>query len=99
MDVLYLPFSHGKQAVQFLSNLNWLLDNNPTHEQYQARLDAFTDFCERVTELFDKLTEIENRDLLYDAYNYLWGIKVRVLFHFVPYNSIRNYTTLEMFCN
>lgn len=76
VDLMYLPYDHGKRAKNALALFQWLCGNTATHVDYTSKLTEFKQFCDDVMQLFDeKVTEIEHRDLAYDLYAYLWGIK------------------------
>ena len=76
VDLMYLPYHHGKRAKDALVLFQWLCGNTATHVDFTSKLTEFKQFCDDVMQLFDeKVTEIEHRDLAYDLYAYLWGIK------------------------
>ena len=75
VDVFYLPYSHGPQAQHFIRSFEFLLQNPRQDPEWPRVVAEIRAFCKRVITMFEKLTEIENRELLYDLYKYAWGVK------------------------
>lgn len=72
-DLFYVFFEHGERAKQVLDDARWMLASEP-----QSWADAFTrleETSQMLSRLFHKLTELENRDLLYSVYSYVWEIE------------------------
>jgi beta-N-acetylglucosaminidase len=50
-------------------------------EPRQQQLDQFESVCHRVGHVFECITELDDRDLCYSLYQYMWGIKEECLLH------------------
>uniref|UniRef100_S4RLI9 protein O-GlcNAcase n=1 Tax=Petromyzon marinus TaxID=7757 RepID=S4RLI9_PETMA len=88
-DLFYLPYEHGPRAAQLLREFHWLKVNSSAvgcsrsvaepnkerEEDWRARALAFEELCNRVTQMFTRLSSIANRSVLYDLYPYIWDIK------------------------
>ncbi|XP_061412140.1 protein O-GlcNAcase-like isoform X2 [Lethenteron reissneri] len=88
-DLFYLPYEHGPRAAQLLREFHWLKVNSSAvgcsrsvaepnkerEEEWRARALAFEELCNRVTQMFTRLSSIANRSVLYDLYPYIWDIK------------------------
>lgn len=78
IDLLYQPFRAGPQSSDILATARGLLEETwPNPEvggwrEGQARIRAFHD---RVVALFDRMTELENRDLFYTFQPHLWEVR------------------------
>ena len=87
VDLFFLPFEHGPQGIMLLTEFQWLknhghiLANNPkisdVHDikEWKERAIKFEQMTAAIGKLFNKLTYIKNRSLLYDFYPYVWDIK------------------------
>lgn len=72
-DVFYLPHEFGVQADAFLEDVRSLLaDERGNASTALARFDQTS---RRLGLLFDKTVQIQNRELLYALYRYLWELK------------------------
>jgi beta-N-acetylglucosaminidase len=71
-DLFYLPFEHGERAKVVLEAAKKLLT---TSEISTGELEPLASTARAVGKLFEKLTELDNRDLLYSLYNYVWEIR------------------------
>jgi protein O-GlcNAcase / histone acetyltransferase len=71
-DLFYLPFEHGERAKIVLETAKKLL---ATREISTGELELLATTALKVGRLFEKLTELDNRDLLYSLYNYVWEIR------------------------
>lgn len=71
-DLFYLPFEHGERAKIVLEVAKKLL---ATREISTGELELLATTALKVGRLFEKLTELDNRDLLYSLYNYVWEIR------------------------
>nr|SVE74972.1 EOG090X01OH [Daphnia dolichocephala] len=89
-DVFYLPFEHGPQGMQLLQEFNWLKLNahvvasNPSKpasavcpevKEWHQRADKFDSMSRALNKLFTRLTYINNRELLYELYPYVWDMR------------------------
>jgi hypothetical protein len=78
IDLLYQPFRAGPQSSEIVATARALLTEAwpnttlRTWREGQARVRAFHD---RVVALFDRMTELENRDLFYTFQPYLWEVR------------------------
>ncbi|KAM6940409.1 protein O-GlcNAcase [Xenentodon cancila] len=81
-DLFYLPYEHGATARTMLQELDWL----KTHSQaaaahtdetaeWHSRAQQFDNMCEAVVQMFNRLSNVPNRSILYDLYNYICDIK------------------------
>ncbi|XP_013414451.1 protein O-GlcNAcase isoform X2 [Lingula anatina] len=88
VDLFYLPFEHGQQAVHLLTEFHWLKANSgcmteskkknghsPLVEEWETRSKKFNETVEAVKVLAEKLFKIPNRSLLYDLYPYMWDMR------------------------
>lgn len=78
VDLFYLPYEHGPRAQALLQNLDSL------HAEAQAGADStvfkslsqdFGGMAVAVGGLFERLTEITQRELCYAIYPYMWDVK------------------------
>uniref|UniRef100_A0A8C6KNK7 Protein O-GlcNAcase n=1 Tax=Nothobranchius furzeri TaxID=105023 RepID=A0A8C6KNK7_NOTFU len=86
-ELFYLPYEHGPKAMQMLKEFNWLRANssvvsvnckrkdNEKVEEWQTRAHKFEEMCCSVIHMFTRLSNIDNRTILYDLYPYIWDIK------------------------
>ena len=72
-DLFYLFFEHGKQARDMLNKVQELFDREA--ENWDRNFAEFQELSQTLTNLFHKLTELKNRDLLYSLYAYAWEIE------------------------
>ena len=79
VDLFKGPFQPGQMTAEFLRMLDRLLASHPLlWMKEEALLEAYEHilkFALRVIELFEVLTAIANRDLLYSLYPYAWEVK------------------------
>lgn len=89
--LFYLPFEHGPKGMQLLHEFNWLKINShlaagggssgagPDHHhqvrEWQKRADRFDGMSRALNRLFTRLTYINNRELLYELYPYVWDMR------------------------
>jgi flagellar biosynthesis/type III secretory pathway chaperone len=71
-DLFYLPFEHGEKAKRILDTAKKLLSARTIANEELQFLETT---ARAVGRLFEKLTELDNRDLLYSLYNYVWEIR------------------------
>jgi protein O-GlcNAcase/histone acetyltransferase len=78
IDLLYQPFKAGPQSTAIVAAARKLLNEArpetraPAWRDGQARVRAFHD---RVVALFDRMTELENRELFYTFQPHLWEVR------------------------
>jgi protein O-GlcNAcase/histone acetyltransferase len=78
IDLLYQPFRAGPQSAAIVATARALLNeirpdtSAPAWRDGQARVRAYHD---RVAALFDRMTELENRDLFYTFQPHLWEVR------------------------
>nr|CAG4641483.1 EOG090X01OH [Eurycercus lamellatus] len=88
--VFYLPFEHGPQGMQLLQEFNWLKLNShlvagipskqpsaqsPEVKEWHQRAEKFDGMSRSLNRLFTRLTYINNRELLYELYPYVWDMR------------------------
>jgi beta-N-acetylglucosaminidase len=71
-DLFYSPFEHGERAKVILESARNLLKANAISNEELGLLEMT---ARTVGRLFEKLTELDNRDLLYSLYGYVWEIR------------------------
>nr|CAD7457522.1 unnamed protein product [Timema tahoe] len=90
-DLFYLPFEHGGQGIQLLQEFNWLKSNahlvtqankkgkesptEPEVTEWFERATRLEEISKAVNLLFQHLTFVPNRELLYDLYPYMWDMR------------------------
>ncbi|XP_056135597.1 protein O-GlcNAcase [Lampris incognitus] len=81
-DLFYLPYEHGPTARTMLQELDWLQNNSwaATAEtdktaEWHSRAQQFDEMCDAVVQMFNRLSNAPNRNILYDLYNYICDIK------------------------
>lgn len=72
-DFFYLPFDHGPRAAALLEDARALLEAPPA--SWGTRLDRLRDTVASVERLAVKITELDNRDLLYSLHGYMWELR------------------------
>jgi protein O-GlcNAcase/histone acetyltransferase len=78
VDLLYQPFRAGPQSTAIVAKARDLLKQArpdttaPAWREGQAQVRAYHD---RVAALFDRMTELENRDLFYTFQPHLWEVR------------------------
>ncbi|UCH27471.1 MAG: hypothetical protein JSV66_07500 [Trueperaceae bacterium] len=75
MFELSCPFTLGEYARSFLDEARLLLSSSLTEDRWKQGLQRLEKAARDVTTLFEKLKEIENRDLLYTLYSYVWEVR------------------------
>ncbi len=86
-ELFYQPFACGPEVEAQLATGRRLLKQrrpNVRDPEWQAGHDAMVDFRDRIRELFERMTELENRDLFYAFHPYLWEAREEVT-HLVTY--------------
>ncbi|KAM6941379.1 protein O-GlcNAcase [Lycodopsis pacificus] len=81
-DLFHLPYEHGPAARAMLQELDWLKKHSraaaaETDEtaEWRSRAQQFDGMCEAVVQMFNRLSNVPNRSILYDLYNYICDIK------------------------
>ncbi|XP_017540402.1 protein O-GlcNAcase [Pygocentrus nattereri] len=86
-ELFYLPYEHGPTALAMLRELHWLRGNshaavfgptapeNEKTKEWRERAEHFDDMCAAVVRMFNRLSNVPNRTILYDLYNYICDIK------------------------
>nr|CAG4647690.1 EOG090X01OH [Moina brachiata]SVE92862.1 EOG090X01OH [Moina brachiata] len=89
-DISYLPFEHGPLGMQLLQEFSWLKCNahliankdkkenaadRPEVMEWHERAEKFDGMSKAMNRLFTRLTYINNRELLYDLYPYVWDMR------------------------
>jgi protein O-GlcNAcase/histone acetyltransferase len=72
-DLLYLPSRLGDRAQAYLADLTLLLRTSP--EQWGEAQARFEQTSRDIAGLYDRLTELQDRDLLYALYPQVWELK------------------------
>jgi hypothetical protein len=80
----FLPNKHGPIAVQYLELVSSVLANPSAS---QGLYQQFMEISEAIEQLYEKMTQIDCRDLLYALYPYLWQVKEEVIL-FKKYASL-----------
>jgi len=75
-DLFYLPFDQGERAGELLRLAEELLSRPPAN--WGERYERLRGVAREVAELFERLTHLENRELLYTLYRYLWDVRNEV---------------------
>ncbi len=75
-DLYYLPTEQGERAQQFLDDLRALVRTPPN--SWGEALARCEQTGREIAALYDKITELSNRDLCYALYAHLWEIKETV---------------------
>jgi protein O-GlcNAcase / histone acetyltransferase len=78
-SLFYLPFSHGSSARDMISDFDALLRSADRHEIAREQCDAIIAACDKVSLLFERMTELDRRELCYSLYTYLWEVKEECL--------------------
>ena len=111
VDLFFLPFEHGPQGIQLLTEFQWLKshghlmskstlkkETTSDHDikEWKERASKFGDMTKSVGRLFNRMTFIKNRSLLYDFYPYIWDIKgvIELLNSYVKW--LRKYQIYQM---
>ncbi|KAM9769956.1 LOW QUALITY PROTEIN: protein O-GlcNAcase [Menidia menidia] len=78
-DLFHLPYEHGPAATAMLRELDWLRTSGPPageqEAEWRSRAQQFDGMCEGVVQMFNRLSNIPNRRVLYDLYDYICDIK------------------------
>ncbi len=72
-DILHLPTEHGELADRYLADLRAVLCTPPNGwGELAARTEETT---RQIVAIYDKVTELADRQLMYALYNHCWEIK------------------------
>ena len=77
-DLLYTPFENGKRAKRILKDAAFCLLYSP--KIWKGEFKRLKKDAQDINHLFDKLTELDNRDLLYSLYSYVWEVRHELLY-------------------
>jgi protein O-GlcNAcase/histone acetyltransferase len=77
-DLLYTPFDIGQRAKRMLRDIRFCL-SHPAN-RWGKRLTGLARDVNDCQRLFDKLTELDNRNLLYSLYSYMWEVRHELLY-------------------
>jgi protein O-GlcNAcase/histone acetyltransferase len=86
-ELFYQPFRCGAEVEGLLEVARRMLGRkrpDVRDPDWQAGHDALVDFRDRVRDLFNRMTELENRDLFYAFHPYLWEAREEIT-HLVTY--------------
>lgn len=72
-DCLYLPYESGPVASRLVADLDFLLQT--PSRQWGAVEPRFVKTCNQINAVFDKMTALKNRELLYSLYRHVWELK------------------------
>eukprot|EP01121_Diplochlamys_sp_Union-15-3_P022428 TRINITY_DN9547_c0_g1_i1.p1 TRINITY_DN9547_c0_g1~~TRINITY_DN9547_c0_g1_i1.p1 ORF type:complete len:585 (+),score=64.08 TRINITY_DN9547_c0_g1_i1:94-1848(+) len=76
IDLFYLPHSNGKRAKTFLNTAASVLSSiNSNIEDITPNIKNLQQQCASIARLFTNITYLEDRDICYDLYKYLWDVK------------------------
>ncbi|XP_067286968.1 protein O-GlcNAcase isoform X2 [Pseudorasbora parva] len=81
-ELFYLPYEHGPAGLIMLQDLHWLrshcsaaADESEQGKEWRRRAEKFDEMCGAVVQMFNRLSNVPNRIILYDLYNYICDIK------------------------
>jgi protein O-GlcNAcase/histone acetyltransferase len=86
-ELFYQPFHCGPQVEGLLQTARWLMSEKRPDVRspgWQEGHDALVQFRDRIRDLFNRMTELENRDLFYAFHPYLWEAREETT-HLVTY--------------
>lgn len=72
-DCLHLPFAHGARAQAWYADFQFLLATPPAG--WGEHFPRFVAGCQEIERLFERLTRLEDRDLLHALYRPIWELK------------------------
>lgn len=87
-DLFYLPFEHGSRGSKLLNEFNWLKANasvllgvrkktdppKPEIVEWEERAEKFSNLCQSVQNLSNKLSRCANKEICYDLFSYVWDM-------------------------
>lgn len=86
-ELFYQPFHCGPEVEGLLQTARRLMSEkrpDVRSESWHEGHDALVEFRDRIRELFNRMTELENRDLFYAFHPYLWEAREETT-HLVTY--------------
>ncbi len=86
-DLFYLFFEHGNSVKTLLLDVRMMLSSEP--QSWGNAFFRLEQTSQTISRLFRKLTELENRDLLYSVYNYVWEIEHEIRYLYAYLNWIQ----------
>ncbi len=75
-DCFYLPTQPGERAKAFLDDFHFLLRVPPKRWGVVGR--RFETTCAELIGLFDKMSALKNRELLYALYHFVWELREEI---------------------
>jgi len=72
-DCFHLPFSAGEIIERWISGIQGLFQTPPS--LWGRDLTRSIEICDRVQDLFQRMTALENRELLHSLYRHGWELK------------------------
>lgn len=72
-DCYYLPFEDGESAIRLQQIVDRLIHEPP--EAWGSDFDTFLDYHERISTIFETLTELKDRDLFYAWSRRIWELR------------------------
>jgi protein O-GlcNAcase/histone acetyltransferase len=72
-DCLYLPHLHGDQARRWLEDFQTLIEQPPA--RWGRAEPRFLKVCEQLEALYEKMTTLDDRQLLHTFYRFIWELK------------------------
>lgn len=94
-DLHYLPFEFGERALEVLAVARELTSSQP--EAWDVQHQRLASIANEVEELFAAITHLENRELLYTLYQYVWESRteLRVLVDYLGWLRSKPAATAE----
>lgn len=77
-DLCHQPFAFGAEAEALIASLARVLEPqrpDPSDPEFRVALAAVIDLHARTADLFDRMTELANRDLFHAFQPYLWEVR------------------------
>lgn len=75
VDLFYLPFEYGRQTVDLLNELDWII-SNIGHREWTERQGQMIERLIAICRSFDHICDIPNRAIFAEIYPYLWATKI-----------------------
>ena len=75
-DCFYLPAQPGARAKSFFDDFQFLLRATPKRRGLASR--RFETSCAELIGLFDKMSALKNRELLYALYHLVWELREEI---------------------
>jgi protein O-GlcNAcase/histone acetyltransferase len=80
-DLFWQPFAQGPESTAMLALARQLLRSHrpdPTDPAWQTGLKQLRTFSDRITRLFNLMTEVENRELFHTFHRHLWEAREEI---------------------